>query len=504
MVTGWWRVPALRRFLRASLIRARLSPPKRFRFPALPHPSPAPAAIRKRFSRIYYQFKPDNFMWIEAILARKFCIAATYILFNKNAAFQLAAALLVLFLAYAAQVRTNPYMGPANFEDVLREHVQASYTSAVHARLRATIASIESRGRKRAHRNVLRGDGKVDAGALLGLLTSWLFDYNTVESTMIFAAAIICLMGIMFSAQAQAASYYSAAREALTGVVLTVAIVSILYLVSVIVMEIYILYTEDQRRKALAKKAAAGKGKGDDEKGGSGKALTRRPSARRGDGGKDFVAGDVNNAMNPMFMTAGGASASVATDTNAAAEAIRSMVNPPPTVELWQVYKDTFLQLRGRLEDLKTQLGTFPPEVKTFVEQEAAKAAVPAHLSSALSMRGGSLAGSGSSGDLPSKSLMAAAAAMPPPPTTPGGGSGRPLSSNGGGLLVVSEPDPATQAMGENELAALRNATRLTAFVSTKSASTREGAAPTAPRGAADNLAMFARQPSGRPGPGGR
>ena len=45
--------------------------------------------LRKRYSRSYYQFRPDNFFWILIILFRKFCIAATTILFNKNPAFQM-------------------------------------------------------------------------------------------------------------------------------------------------------------------------------------------------------------------------------------------------------------------------------------------------------------------------------------------------------------------------------------------------------------------------------
>ena len=437
---------------------------------------PSSAAIRKRFSRVYYQFKPDCFMWVEAIILRKFCVAATYILFNKNAAFQLAAALLILFLAYAAQVKNNPYMSAANHEEVLRDHVQASYTSAIHARLRATIASIEYRGRKKAHRNVLRGDGKIDASAVLGLLTSFLFDYNTVESTMIFAAAIICLMGIMFSAQAKAAAYYASSRDAITAVVLTVAIVSIIYLVTVIVVEIYILYTEEQRRRALAKKAAAGKAKGEMDKSGRGR------GGKRGGGGSDFVAGDVNNAMNPMFMTAGGAgaAANVATDTNAAAEAIRSMVNPPPTVELWQVYKDTFLQLRGRLEDLKTQLDTFPSEVKNFAAQENAKHGGPPLVASTsgkpappLSLTGGG----GNSSDVPSKAG--------------GGKPANPLSSKGGtgsSFIVAADQDPSTAGMGENELAALRMSSQA------------RGPPPVGPPGSVGGAGAAGGSPMGRAG----
>ena len=402
-----------------------------------PDPPPPPpartlvlcAVIRKRFSRLYYQFKPDNSFWILAIILRKFCIAATYILFNNNAAFQLAAALLILFLAYAAQLKSLPYMSPANWDDVLRDHVAASYTSAVHARLRATISSTESRGRKKVHKNLLRSDGKVDPSAVLGMLTTWLFDYNTVESVMLFSAAIICLMGIMFAAQKKASSYYADARDALTSVVIAVAVLSIIYIVTVIIAEITILWTEESRKKALARKAQQQK-KVEDARGGGASSLKRKVSARgakSGDGAKDFAVGDVSNAMNPLFMTMGASGSP--TDTNAASEAIRSMVNPPPTVELWQVYKDTFAQLQAQLGDLRTQLETFDPDVKSFVASEAQKAAAAAD-AAAVRVGAGSAADSAkalsSFGKSPLSSGGAGGGGSGGPGTPRSGGAGRP------------------------------------------------------------------------------
>jgi hypothetical protein len=90
--------------------------------------NPRAYTLRKRFSRVYYQFKPDCIFWVIAILLRKFCLAATYILFNRNANFQLASALLVIFVAYAAQMRCNPYMGPGDFEMIDLEWPPCSCT----------------------------------------------------------------------------------------------------------------------------------------------------------------------------------------------------------------------------------------------------------------------------------------------------------------------------------------------------------------------------------------
>jgi hypothetical protein len=60
--------------------------------------------LRKRFGRTYYQFRPDFFFWALAVILRKACIALVNLFFRRSSAFQLAALLLVMFLAYAAQV----------------------------------------------------------------------------------------------------------------------------------------------------------------------------------------------------------------------------------------------------------------------------------------------------------------------------------------------------------------------------------------------------------------
>ncbi len=54
--------------------------------------------------RMYYHFRPDYWFWIVVILGRKLMIAVTALMFNKNPAFQMAIALLVLFVCYALQV----------------------------------------------------------------------------------------------------------------------------------------------------------------------------------------------------------------------------------------------------------------------------------------------------------------------------------------------------------------------------------------------------------------
>ena len=59
-------------------------------------------------ARVYYHFRPDFWFWIIVILLRKISIAATALMFSSNPAFQMALALLFLFICYALQVCLGP------------------------------------------------------------------------------------------------------------------------------------------------------------------------------------------------------------------------------------------------------------------------------------------------------------------------------------------------------------------------------------------------------------
>ncbi len=68
--------------------------------------------------RMYYHFRPMYWYWIVVVLARKLLIAITALMFAKNPGFQMAIALLVLFICYALQVRNTPYMSMSEREEV--------------------------------------------------------------------------------------------------------------------------------------------------------------------------------------------------------------------------------------------------------------------------------------------------------------------------------------------------------------------------------------------------
>ena len=124
----------------------------------------------------------------------------------------------------------------------------ASFHSALHARLRQTLAHVQSRGRKRVHKNLLTPDGHVDRTALLGALGSWVFNYNTVEAVMLFAAVIVCLLAVLYDSTGT--NDYPGTADTVTGLLLFVIISSIIYYVTVLVTEIVVLYNERSSSKA--------------------------------------------------------------------------------------------------------------------------------------------------------------------------------------------------------------------------------------------------------------
>jgi hypothetical protein len=78
--------------------------------------------IRQRYSRMYYQFKPEKVGWIVVILWRKFMIVLIGGLLRHNPSFQLAIMMLVLFTCYILHVKNRPYMSSVERLLVIEEH----------------------------------------------------------------------------------------------------------------------------------------------------------------------------------------------------------------------------------------------------------------------------------------------------------------------------------------------------------------------------------------------
>ena len=253
--------------------------------------------VRKKFHKLYYHFRPDKWYWIMCVLARKFGIAFTALMFNKNPAFQLSMALLVMFISYAAQVKHTPYMSMSERDEVLRAHKAAAESgNQVHQRLAVKLAEVERLSKKKARRFSWSGAGMSASRYEAG--TVFCFNYNTVESVLLFCAVLVNLAGVMFESNRFETDYFQLQKDIITIIVLLIIFASIAYFAVVLVTEVYLMVKEANEKKA----AKLGRPRG---KSGAKSGRARASTRRRVVDVDDVVVED--SAVNPMFAKSGGA-----------------------------------------------------------------------------------------------------------------------------------------------------------------------------------------------------
>ena len=216
--------------------------------------------VRKTFGGLYFQFKPDTYYWGVVVLLRKFLFVFVMLnAFAANANYQMSAVLFIYVVAYALHVRVAPYMGPGAFEAVLREHTASALTNETHARLRASIAAVETRaGPAWQRRRLVDFKGQLDRTAVLSVLRGWLFDYNSVEGTLLFGRIIIALMGILVNSDNAVTSAYAGSTLAASLVIMGLATVFVIYFLVIFVADVLVVVAEsslaDRRQKAAMAK----------------------------------------------------------------------------------------------------------------------------------------------------------------------------------------------------------------------------------------------------------
>jgi hypothetical protein len=292
--------------------------------------------LRRTLGRSYFQFKPRFFAWILVIVARKFAIAVVAVMFSKSVGFQMASCLLIMFVAYSLQVQVRPYMAPDDFAVVVKDHETAAAAGdALACRLAAQIKGIESRGRKRAPpRALLTPSGRIDRAALLTVVGSVAFNYNTVEAVMSCCAVIVCLAGLMYQAELAKSTGLSGTIDAITGLLLFTISVAIVYFSAALGNEIYQGVVEARARRAR------GKSKG-------GFMLSSSV------GGAPGEAGNLDTSVNPMFLSKGG-ELNIGGDLDALVKQILAQTESPPT-QLWTVFRDEFAATVARLQETKAK-----------------------------------------------------------------------------------------------------------------------------------------------------
>ena len=165
---------------------------------------------------MYMNFKPKYFYWMLVILARKFGVVFSALMFRGNPAFQLAVILIVIFTSFTLQVSVRPYMSPGEFPVVVKElndnSKLADEDPERYGKDREMYRKVgecmriqaEMARKERMHRHKM-GAGFWDASKdqarahdARSATEKYFFDVNAVEATLLGCCIIISLSGIMF------------------------------------------------------------------------------------------------------------------------------------------------------------------------------------------------------------------------------------------------------------------------------------------------------------------
>lgn len=143
---------------------------------------------------------------------------------------QLAVVLLVMFIAYALQVRYRPYLSPSERNDVLREHVYKSLRGGLHARLAERVKAAEAHGKKAARNTKMTASKESGPGVMFAnAILAYFFNYNTVEMTLLFCCVLIALGGIMFESDRFQDASFQSQKDFITAILIIVIIGSVIY-----------------------------------------------------------------------------------------------------------------------------------------------------------------------------------------------------------------------------------------------------------------------------------
>ncbi|KAA0147327.1 hypothetical protein FNF31_07613 [Cafeteria roenbergensis] len=323
--------------------------------------------FRRKYNRLYYLFRPGKATyWIALILLRKFLIAFTALMFRSTPSYQLAFSLLVMFGAYALQVRNLPYMSPSDYDRTVRHHLlQAGiadtlHTRSDHWRIREEMTAVEEAynpggSRTGAWRDAALGAAVADLEedkATNVSFAMFLVDYNAVESVLLACGVLVNLSGIMFLSNRfndpELMSYYTEEYDQLAIAVATLILLSCVYFGLLLAFEVFFMLNPERaawcvalcttraKREKMAKKIS-----GEDDK----------TKARVSAGSSGSGAGDMRMAQS-MLLTSRVSSDAVNADL--AGGALESETLPDESQ--WAAVRAHAKSLQATFDDLREQV----------------------------------------------------------------------------------------------------------------------------------------------------
>ena len=206
-------------------------------------------AFRHRYSRLYYHYVPEYYYWLLIILGRKFAICVISALWKNNPTFQLAVALLVMFISFTAHVRNQPFMDIRESAIIVRQRTTDEIVGEIkkidHIKLmfRNSKSSLKAIADLEVHIRELEKDLETQS-AEMNAHHHDLFNLNMMETLLLGSAVIVLLAGVTFDSEYMIQA--KTTKMAISISVITILIISNLYFFAMVFHE---LCQQKNRRK---------------------------------------------------------------------------------------------------------------------------------------------------------------------------------------------------------------------------------------------------------------
>ena len=159
-------------------------------------------SFRKTWKNLYQYYKPQTYLWDFVVLLKKGLIVVSSLLFRSSPSYQLAMNLLILFVVLVFSLKKLPYLSPSQKIFVIEEHARLLLTDQVHIQMEAEICAVSVKNRMARKSSGTTFDRLLrrrnDASSRIVLQV---FDYNTVDSTLLSVCVLINLFAVMLASE---------------------------------------------------------------------------------------------------------------------------------------------------------------------------------------------------------------------------------------------------------------------------------------------------------------
>ena len=161
------------------------------------------------------------------------------------------------------------------------------------------------------------------------------------------------------TSRASSAAYHERSRDAITSIVLAVVISAILYFVSVVVTEIWVLWNEESTRKKIARLRAKGSHKSMELDRELKDHKLKRGSTKGLSGGlaqkESAPVGATDIEFNPLMLSQQGAFGDGGAAPSNLIDALSANSSAPPP-EMWGAFKQAFITMNKQMMEMQEQL----------------------------------------------------------------------------------------------------------------------------------------------------